>query len=514
LNAGRPVAALLWIAFAVLVAGALWIVLGACGLAWPDGRPMLVFCPVDVAARQVDPALAAEQDRQEALERSVRDLEIALLERPYCAPPQPQAEPEPIPAPEPQPEPQPEPEPEPERADVPPPEPCPQRRPAEVVLVLDASNSMGWDFDTDPATEERLIALDERARRLADRINELQASGNFLQFMAELSSLQQEHQEILRAYDTLEREVDDPAKIDRIDVARQALTDLVEASPDDVEFALVSFNACGAPQRHGHYPPAERDRLLHRIGIIELGDHTALADALRALPQVIRGGQTEEEPVNVVLVSDGKDSCGGDPCAAARELKTQWPHVYINAIGISAGAAEVRCVSEATGGVFIQAENAEDLAQDLVQAAGQDLPEHCREPEPEPRSIEDAIRQGDEQALAGCWALTSDFTMESKTTGEPMPVLDWEICFAEDGRGSQMMSFTNGMQCQGRANAGFPDDSTLQIDDAGMTCPGFGNTIASTTICRLDGDGSAQCLTKDAGSSDADASTVTIRRKG
>jgi hypothetical protein len=272
LRARRPVAALLWIAFTILVAAVLWTVLAACGLAWPGGRPMLVFCPVDVAARQVDPALAAEQDRQEALERSIRDLEIALLERPYCAPPQPQAEFEPIPAPEPELEPQPEPDPEPDQAEL---EPCPQRRPAEVVLVLDASNSMGWDFDTDPATEDQLIALDERAERLADRINELQASGNFLQFMAELSSLQQEHQEILRAYDTLERQVDDPAKVDRIDVARQALTDLVEASPDDVEFALVSFNACGAPQRHGHYPPAERDRLLHRIGIIELGENTA-----------------------------------------------------------------------------------------------------------------------------------------------------------------------------------------------------------------------------------------------
>jgi hypothetical protein len=384
LKARRPVAALLWITFAALVAAVLWILLAACGLAWPGGRAMLVFCPSDVAARQPDPRLAAEQDRQEALERSIRDLEIALLERPYCdatrqeSPPSVEPPIEPIPAPLPEPdEPTDVPD-DPDRADVPPPEPCPQRRAAEVVLVLDASNSMGWDFDTDPATEERLIALDERARRLADRINELQASGNFLQFMAELSSLQQEHQDIMRAYDAVEREVDDPAKIDRIDVARQALTDLVEASPDDVEFALVSFNACGAPQRHGHYPPAERDRLLHRIGIIELGDHTALADTLRTLPQVIRGGQTEDEPVNVVLVSDGKDSCGGDPCAAARELKGEWPHVYINAIGISPGAAEVRCVSEATGGVFIQADNAEELAQDLVRAAGQDLPEHCR----------------------------------------------------------------------------------------------------------------------------------------
>jgi hypothetical protein len=135
------------------------------------------------------------------------------------------------------------------------------------------------------------------------------------------------------------------------------------------------------------------------------------------------------------------------------------------------------------------------------------------EPEPEPPSIEDAIREGDEQALAGCWVLTSDFTMENRTTGAPMPVQDWEICFSDDGRGSQTMSFTSGIRCHGHANAAFPDNRTLQIDDGGMTCPGFGNTMASTTTCRLDSDGSAQCLTKDAGSSDEGASTVTIRRK-
>jgi hypothetical protein len=152
----------------------------------------------------------------------------------------------------------------------------------------------------------------------------------------------------------------------------------VQAAPDDVVFGLVSFNACGTPQRHGHYAPTERDRLLHRIGIIELGDYTALADTIQTLPRVIRGGQSEDEPVNVVLVSDGRDSCNGDPCAAAAALKSAAPHVYVNTIGISLGAEAVRCVADATGGAFVQAEDAGTLAEQLVRAAGQDLPEHCR----------------------------------------------------------------------------------------------------------------------------------------
>jgi hypothetical protein len=385
LIAGRSLAVLLWAGFAILVAVVLWILLAACGLAWLGGRPMLLFCPVDLAARQVDPALAAEQERQLALQGSIRDLELALLERPYCpipVPPEPDPQPEPEPQEEPEPIPSPLPdreiEPEPsgeQRAELP---PCPARRPTEVVLVLDASNSMGWDFDLDPAVEQRRIDIDERARRLAARFDQLQRSGNILRMMAEAATIQQEQQAIEREYQQLERAVDDPDKVDRIEVAKQALTEVVQASPDDVVFGLVSFNACAAPHRHGHYTPAERDRLLHRLGIIDLDDNTGLAVTLQTLPQIIRGGQSEDDPVNVVLVSDGKDSCRGDPCAAAAALKSAAPHVYVNTIGISRGAEEVRCVADATGGVFVQAEDAQALAQQLVSAAGQDLPEHCR----------------------------------------------------------------------------------------------------------------------------------------
>jgi hypothetical protein len=247
-----------------------------------------------------------------------------------------------------------------------------------VVLVLDASTSMDWDFDLDPGVEQRIVEVDDRARQLAERIEALQQSGDLFRLMAEIASLQQEHQAILRERQTLERAVDDPAKIDRIEVAKRALTEVVQAAPDDVVFGLVSFNACGAPQRHGHYAPSERDRLLHRLGIIELGDYTALADTIRTLPQIVRGGQSEEEPVNVVLVSDGKDSCGGDPCAAAAALKAAAPHAYVNVIAIGRNAEEVRCVADATGGMFVQAEDAQALAEQLVHAAGQDLPEHCR----------------------------------------------------------------------------------------------------------------------------------------
>jgi hypothetical protein len=39
---------------------------------------------------------------------------------------------------------------------------------------------------------------------------------------------------------------------------------------------------------------------------------------------------------------------------------------------------EVRCVAEATGGMFVRAEEADALGEQLVHTAGQDIPRHCR----------------------------------------------------------------------------------------------------------------------------------------
>jgi hypothetical protein len=363
-----------WLLLALLLGLTYWLLLNACGLRMLQGSPLLTFCPAPVAVPAIEPALAAEIARQRALEDEIERLELALLRAPPCAPPAPLGPPaaiEPPPAP-------PAEEPPSPRAEAPPPEPCPQRRPVEVVLLLDASNSMGWDFDIDPTLDERLSALDARAERLGNRIERMQESGNILGLMVELIQLQGEQEAIQREAEALRRAADRPDRINRIDVAKRALTEVVGASPDDLDFTFVTFNQCGRPQPQGRFGPDRRGALISRIQGTTLGDNTALADSIAAVPGLIESGRSADQPVNVVLVSDGEDSCGGDPCAAATALKRSLPYAFVNAIAISRDAEAVRCVPEATDGLFVQADDAERLATELARATGQDLPEHCR----------------------------------------------------------------------------------------------------------------------------------------
>lgn len=73
----------------------------------------------------------------------------------------------------------------------------------------------------------------------------------------------------------------------------------------------------------------------------------------------------------IVLVSDGKETCEGDPCAAAQALVASGVKLVIHTIGFGVDSAtrlQLQCIAAATGGTYFDAENAAQLAKALGQA--------------------------------------------------------------------------------------------------------------------------------------------------
>lgn len=80
---------------------------------------------------------------------------------------------------------------------------------------------------------------------------------------------------------------------------------------------------------------------------------TPLADALRRAAAEIPA--TAEE-ADIVLVTDGLETCGGDPCAVAAELAAEGVPIRAHVVGFGLTAGEVRqiaCVAENTGGLVL-----------------------------------------------------------------------------------------------------------------------------------------------------------------
>jgi len=83
----------------------------------------------------------------------------------------------------------------------------------------------------------------------------------------------------------------------------------------------------------------------------------------------------------IVVVSDGDDSCGGDPCAEARAIKARKPNVKINVIDLSGDAkssAVMQCVAAATGGRVLKPNSAADLDTVMQRATEQADLRQCK----------------------------------------------------------------------------------------------------------------------------------------
>ena len=80
--------------------------------------------------------------------------------------------------------------------------------------------------------------------------------------------------------------------------------------------------------------------------------------------------QTPATGLDVVLITDGLDSCKANVCATVKSLKQAAPGLRIHVIGFDPKAKQsvkaLGCVAKTTGGQFLTAANADDLKQDLA----------------------------------------------------------------------------------------------------------------------------------------------------
>lgn len=358
---GLMLAGALFTAFAAVAVACGWLALTACGLELP-GLGLIDACRAPPAVPAAVSADEAERRREMVLTEELSQIERRLSLAPSCPrppapPPAPPAPPVPtpasVPAP-PAPAPKPPPKPQQPRAEAKP--ACEVRRSDNVVLLLDVSGSMEVSYDVPAELERRLNQLDQQfqAAGVLERI----ALGG------ELAAI--------------ERKINAVPGRKRIDLAKDALTELVDTADPSVSFDFATFSTCGPPRRHGRFPADQRPTLKQSIREVELTDHTALAATIQALPSIVpRRSESPDQPINVVLVSDGFDSCGGDPCAAAAALERLRPDININVVAVSRGIDELRCIARNTGGRFFKPSDTSQITNLLKAAAGQASANSC-----------------------------------------------------------------------------------------------------------------------------------------
>ncbi len=307
----------------------------------------------------------------------------ASITPPPVSPPEPKHEPEPEPEPKPadppfvDPEPviEPEPEPVPEPPKVapapapvaPPPKPkpvakppatidtaknlCPADRPPalapEMVVVFDASGSMMININATRQEEMWAFSVLNRGP-LAMQFLSPQERRKFEQLISQPT---------------------------RMVTAQQATINVLQRLPSDVNTGLVVVDACPVSRNLGRYAPAQRSQMIQQLRGLSPRQGTPLADGILEAGRLVDGVNRES---TILLVSDGGESCGGDPCMVARELARQKPHLKINVVDIG-GSGAAACVAQATGGKVYTVSNISELKVGLDRAAQDALgPSHCK----------------------------------------------------------------------------------------------------------------------------------------
>ncbi len=163
----------------------------------------------------------------------------------------------------------------------------------------------------------------------------------------------------------------------KIEIAKATMRQVIENLPDDVQAALRVYGHRVAPGRPGAcqdselvFPPAKIDkkRFIERINSLKALGTTPIAYSLGQVATDI--GSVPGEKM-VILVTDGKEECGGSPSHAVSGLLEKGLKVQVNIVGFAleedAAKHEMRRAAELAGGRFFDAGDAGALRDAIEQ---------------------------------------------------------------------------------------------------------------------------------------------------
>ena len=162
----------------------------------------------------------------------------------------------------------------------------------------------------------------------------------------------------------------------RITQARAAVRRVMPALAAKRAVGLVTYGgtaetvACSSIRVRRMPAPTNGDEILREIDSITPSGRTPLTEAVSTAVNVLSG----IAPAGVVvLVTDGEENCGGDPCALGRQLRDRGSRVTVHVIGfrlrIEEGSA-LSCLANQTGGQFAEVDDTDSLSAALDTSLG------------------------------------------------------------------------------------------------------------------------------------------------
>jgi hypothetical protein len=166
----------------------------------------------------------------------------------------------------------------------------------------------------------------------------------------------------------------------RIEAAKLAVEDLVRKLSADVRLSFWTYGHQSPTQKHDcrdtervvgfDAVSANRENVLAKTRAIKAQGYTPITYTIKLVADDL--AKEEAKPRTAILVSDGKETCEGDPCAAAKALAEADASLVVHTIGFAVDTAakyQLQCIARVARGRYFDAGSASELAAMLSEAA-------------------------------------------------------------------------------------------------------------------------------------------------
>jgi Ca-activated chloride channel family protein len=177
----------------------------------------------------------------------------------------------------------------------------------------------------------------------------------------------------------------------RQEIARQSLRTVLQSIPSDRELGFMAYGhrekgSCDDVELLVPPQPGSASSISNAADGLKFLGKTPLTAAVKQAAEALK---YTEEKATVVLITDGIETCGGDPCALGKELKASGVDFTADVVGFGLSADEgrqVACLAENTGGKYIQVSDEKALRDALVETVAAAAPTPAPAPVPQPAS--------------------------------------------------------------------------------------------------------------------------------
>ena len=177
----------------------------------------------------------------------------------------------------------------------------------------------------------------------------------------------------------------------KIETARETLTRLLNDLPGEARLGLMAYGATSKTSCEDvavlNAIGSDRGAIKKSIaGLQPLGKTPIQASLAQGIELLAKAEPTDTRK-SLVLISDGVETCGGDPCAMARSAAASGVDMKLHVVGFDVDSetrAQLQCIAEEGGGQYFNASDTAGFAAAMRQVA--QVAQAEPEPEPEPVS--------------------------------------------------------------------------------------------------------------------------------